>query len=177
MRVRARSYRYVGPADLKDAATTETEGPRLRSYADINEWLNSRPEEELSEPFTFVVDPEGFLRLAARRSEHVVCAGGGLVLSAGEMGFERSDGAWAVTQVSNQSTGYCPDAESWPAVAAALDRAGIGHPAGFTAEITFRRCPGCREVNVVREGGFACALCDADLPEHWNVDGHGWDAG
>ncbi|GEC07984.1 hypothetical protein SSP24_56390 [Streptomyces spinoverrucosus] len=37
----------------------------------------ARSVEELAEPFTFVVDTEGALRWAPRRSEHVVCAGGG----------------------------------------------------------------------------------------------------
>ena len=176
MRVRARSYRYIGPTDLRSSITAEAEGPRIHSQSDINQWLSDRPAEELSEPFTFVVDSEGVLRLAPRRSEHVVCAGGGLVFSAGEIGFELvGDGSWSVNQASNQSTGYCPDTGSWPAVAAALDRAGIGHPDGFSEEVVFRRCPSCRERNVVHEGNFVCALCDAGLPELWNLDPAGWE--
>jgi hypothetical protein len=45
-----------------------------------------------------------------------------------------------VTEISNESTGYCPDLDSWPAVAAVLDRAGICHPDGFTQPIIFRAC-------------------------------------
>jgi hypothetical protein len=33
---------------------------------------------------TFAIDAKGSLRVADRRSEHVACAGGGPVLSAGE---------------------------------------------------------------------------------------------
>ncbi|MER8098135.1 hypothetical protein [Streptomyces goshikiensis] len=40
---------------------------------------------ELAEPFTFVIDSVGVPRVAPRRSEHVVCAGGGPVLGAGEI--------------------------------------------------------------------------------------------
>jgi hypothetical protein len=174
MRVRARGYRYIGPAESKASVTAEAEGPRIRSQEDLGAWLSGRPAEELSEPFTFVIDFEGNLRLAPRRSEHVVCAGGGLVLSAGEMGFAQTDGGWAAIRVSNQSTGYCPDIDSYPAVATALNRAGISCPDRFSEEIVFRRCPSCRERNVVHEGTFVCALCDAVLPELWNLDPTGW---
>ncbi|GAA2794232.1 hypothetical protein GCM10010441_19350 [Kitasatospora paracochleata] len=75
-----------------------------------------------------------------------------------------------MTEVSNQSTGYCPDGSCWPAVAAALDRAGLPRPQGFTHEVVFRRCPGCGEINVVREGNFVCVFCEGPLPSRWNVD-------
>ena len=160
---------------MKSEVTAEAEGPKVRSQEELGAWLSGRPAEELAEPFTFVIDSDGVLRLAPRRSEHVVCAGGGLVFSAGEMGFEQADGGWAVTRVSNQSTGYCPDVTSWPAVAVALDRAGIGRPGGFSEEVVFRRCPKCRERNIVHEGNFVCALCEAELPELWNLDPFGWE--
>ncbi|MFD7098445.1 hypothetical protein [Streptomyces xanthophaeus] len=87
------------------------------------------------------------------------------------MGLRREAGRWVVDEVSNQSTGYCPDVASWPAVADALDSAGIGHPGGFTHEVVFRRCPGCGQVNIVREQHFFCVFCDGALPREWNVDG------
>lgn len=118
------------------------------------------------EPFTFVVGADGVLRVAARRSEHVACAGGSPVLAAGEITF---DPAGTVVDVSNQSTGYCPDLVSWQAVAAALDGAGIAHPGGFTHEVVFRRCPRCTEINVVRDGYFVCVFCESDLPAAWNI--------
>jgi hypothetical protein len=73
---------------------------------------------------TFVIDLNGDLLVADRRSEHVACAGGGPVLSAGEMFFLVEEDRVEVTDVSNQSTGYCPEPSSWPGVAAALDRIG-----------------------------------------------------
>ncbi|MEU4353708.1 hypothetical protein [Streptomyces virginiae] len=124
---------------------------------------------DLAEPFTFVVDTAGLLRLAPRRGEHVVCAGGAAVLAAGGAGFSRAGGAWAVGEVSNQSTGYCPDVRSWEAVADAPDAAGPGQP-GWFARVVFRRCPRCRELGIVREQDVACVFCDGPLPDRWNVD-------
>ncbi|MBY8878018.1 hypothetical protein K7862_10295 [Streptomyces sp. PLK6-54] len=146
-------------------------GFRVDSAADFERWAGERPAGELAEPFTFVVGADGVLRLAARRSEHVVCAGGEPVLSAGEMAFTREAGRWAVAEVSNQSTGYCPDGTSWPAVADALRRAGVEAPDGFTHAVVFRRCPACAQLNLVREDDFVCVFCEADLPARWNVDG------
>ncbi len=93
-----------------------------------------------------------------------------MVLSAGEIGFVREADWWAVGEVSNQSTGYCPDVTSWPAVALALDHVGLRRPYGFTHEVVFRRCPDCQEYNIVREDDFVCVFCGSDLPETWNVD-------
>ncbi|MDX2936612.1 hypothetical protein [Streptomyces ipomoeae] len=165
-----RSHRYVGPAELRERVRPGGGGRRIGAAADFEAWVAERSAVELAEPFTFVVGVDGVLRLAARRSEHVICAGGEPVLSAGEMAFVRGSDGWAVGQVSNQSTGYCPDIGSWPAVARALARAGLPHPDGFTHEVVFRRCPGCREHNIVREGDFVCVFCESDLPEVWNVD-------
>ncbi|MFF4429670.1 hypothetical protein ACFYZ4_10925 [Streptomyces sp. NPDC001513] len=172
MEGRGRSYRYVGPAELRALVRPGNEGRRIRTAADFDDWASAsaRTPAEPAEPFTFVVDTSGVLRLAPRRSEHVVCAGGGPVLSAGEIGFRPESGRWAVREVSNQSTGYCPDPGSWPAVADALDAAGIAHPRGFTHEVVFRRCPACRELNIVREEDFVCVFCDGALPREWNVD-------
>ncbi|MFF7159453.1 hypothetical protein [Streptomyces sp. NPDC008139] len=167
-----RSYRYVGPAELKARVRPGDEGHSVRTPEDLARWFSSRGPEERAEPFTFVIGTDGLLRLAPRRSEHVSCAGGAPVLSAGEMSFLQSSGRWSITDVSNQSTGYCPDPSSWPSVAAALARAGIVHPGGFTHEVVFRRCPACDEVNVVREGDFVCVFCESPLPDNWNVDGH-----
>ncbi|MGW6981770.1 hypothetical protein ACWGE1_20380 [Streptomyces sp. NPDC054932] len=168
MDLRGWGYEYVGPPELRALVRPGVAGRSIRSVADFEDWATATAE--LTEPFTFVVDSGGVLRLAPRRSEHVVCAGGGPVLSAGEMSFAREPGGWAVRTVSNQSTGYCPDAGSWPAVAAALDAAGIGHPSGFTHEVVFRRCPACSRLNIVREGDFFCVFCDGALPREWNVD-------
>jgi hypothetical protein len=157
-----RRYAYVGPQEIV-ARVTAAGGRPVTSEADLERWLVERGDE-LDEPFTFVVDVGRTLLLAPRRSEHVACAGGAAVLAAGEMAFERRDGRWTVTGVSNQSTGYCPDASCWPAVAAALDRAGVSHPGGFTDVFVFRHCPACGELNVVKDDHYVCAFCEGDLP-------------
>ncbi|MFJ1897338.1 MULTISPECIES: hypothetical protein [unclassified Streptomyces] len=169
MSARGRSYRYVGPVELKAAVRSGNGGCPIRSAADFDGWIAERSAAELAEPFTFVVGTDGVLRLAPRRSEHVACAGGDMVLSAGEISFMREAGRWTVGEVSNQSTGYCPDVTSWPAVANALDDVELGRPSSFTHEVVFRRCPDCQEHNIVREDDFVCVFCGSDLPEMWNV--------
>jgi hypothetical protein len=166
-----RSYRYVGPADIRAAAVrADTAGASIGSRAEFEAWVRGRGPVESVEPFTYVVDLDGLLRLAPRRSEHVACAAGERVLAAGEMTFAREAGGWVVAEVSNQSTGYCPDVDSWPAVAAALGRAGLAHPSGFGYAFVFRRCTKCREHAVVKEDDFVCVFCGADLPASWNID-------
>ncbi|MER7923442.1 hypothetical protein ABTY96_09960 [Streptomyces sp. NPDC096057] len=169
MSAAGRRHGYVGPAELLRTVRPGAEGRVVRSPGDLAAWLTTRARAELAEPFTYVVDLDGLLRLAPRRSEHVACAGGADVLGAGEMGFERTAGRWIVREVSNQSTGYCPRLDSWDAVARALDGAGVGRPAGFTHAVVFRRCVSCREINIVREGDFFCVFCGGDLPGEWNV--------
>ncbi|MDV9202167.1 hypothetical protein [Streptomyces sp. Wh19] len=170
MSARGRSYRYVGPVELETAVRPGGGGCRISSAADFDSWIAERSAGELAEPFTFVVGMDGALRLAPRRSEHVVCAGGDMVLSAGEISFMREADRWAVGEVSNQSTGYCPDVTSWSAVARALDDVELGRPSGFTHEVVFRRCPGCQEHNIVREDDFVCVFCCSALPAAWNLD-------
>ncbi|MER7468284.1 hypothetical protein [Streptomyces sp. NPDC097981] len=155
------------PAELRALVRPGGGGRSIRSAGELDAWFLERAEER-AEPFTFVVDIAGVLRLAPRRSEHVVCAGGGAVLGAGEMTFRGESGTWTAEEVGNQSTGYCPDTASGPAVAAALAAAGIGHPSGFTHEVVFRRCPACDQLNIVREEYFVCVFCDGLLPQEWN---------
>ncbi|MGW0605993.1 hypothetical protein [Streptomyces sp. NPDC002640] len=172
-------YRFVGPEELRASVRPERRGRAIRGPGDLR-------EPDVGEVFTYVVDLRGLLRLAPRRSEHVVCAGGEPVLAAGEIRF-RADGGGGtdrrgggdgpavaggrvVAEVSNLSTGYCPDVTSWQAVAAALDAAGIGRPEGFTDPVVFRWCPSCRQVQIVRDAYFVCVFCDGDLPEEWNAD-------
>ncbi len=160
----APSYGYVGPEDIRRAVVPGTGGYVVRDVADLTVFA-----AEDGEPYTYVVGLDGQLRLAPRRSEHVACAGGADVLGAGEISFRRTRRGWEVHEVSNQSTGYCPDPDCWPAVAAALDRVGVARPDGFTHALVFRRCERCREINVVREGVYVCVFCEEELPLLWNV--------
>lgn len=164
-------YPYIGPADIKAMAAGSPAGTALTDLRTLATWHAAQPADERDEPFTYVVGVDGILRVAPRRSEHVACAGGAAVLAAGEIAFGHDAGAgrWSVTSASNQSTGYCPDVTCWPAVASALDRLGVEHPAGFTTEIPFRRCTACAEITIVRDGDFVCVFCDAELPAAWNL--------
>ena len=164
-------YHYIGPEDVRRKVAGAPRGFRVDSIAALEGWLRQtrqRPNHDGLIALTFVVDEDGSLHVADRRSEHVACAGGGPVLSAGELFLGHSGAGLEVAEVSNQSTGYCPEPESWPAVASALERAGLPHPGRFTQEVVFRRCPRCGERNVVKDGWFVCGACGADLPAGWN---------
>jgi hypothetical protein len=162
-----RTYHYVGPEEIAERAAAMSPGVRIATLAELESWLTKagqEPRRDESLTTTFVIDDGGNLRLAHRRSEHFACAGGGMVWSAGEISFVRDEVGWRVEAVSNQSTGYCPEPESWPQVAAGLDRIGISHPNHFTTEITFRRCPTCGQINIVKDDWFVCSMCSSDLP-------------
>jgi hypothetical protein len=166
-----RLYRYVGPETRHRRAVGLPAGVVVDTPEALTTWVEQTgqtPDAEGRIAATFVVDADGRLRLADRRSEHVACAAGGDVRAAGEMFFTRNRGGWRVAEVSNHSTGYCPEPECWPAVAAALDLVPLPHPGRFTTEVVFRRCPTCGERNVVRDDWFVCAVCGTDLPTVWN---------
>jgi hypothetical protein len=164
-----RHYRYIGPADLLAHARSGAGGTTISSIADLAAWLRTPSAEADGSEWaaTFVVTLGGDLRIASRRSEHVSCASGADVLAAGEIFFS-DDRPNSVVRITNQSTGYCPEPSCWPAVSAALQRAGVQAPTDFTTAFTFRRCPSCGERNLIKENNFTCAICDADLPASWN---------
>ncbi|PSM45330.1 hypothetical protein C6Y14_00035 [Streptomyces dioscori] len=78
-------------AEVQAAVRPGSGGCRSGSAAEFGDWIAGRSAAELAEPFTFMVGVDGALRLAPRRSEHVACAGGAMVLSAGEISFVRED--------------------------------------------------------------------------------------
>jgi hypothetical protein len=161
-----RTYPYVGPAEI---AASVADGPSespLRSPGSTTEWIKRYRHEfgrDGCVTATFVVDEDGFLRLADRHSEHVACAGGRPVLAAGEVTLRLDAGRAVAEEITNQSTGYCPDAGSWPAVADALKRAGIEGPSGYTSTFVFRRCGSCGQINIVKDQHFVCSVCRAAL--------------
>ncbi len=163
-------YLYVGPEEIRSRWATGPGGRVIESPEDLRTWLTRHRPSKSGDwiAATFVIDPDGRLRLADRRSEHVACAGGGPVLSAGEKFFSAAGDALVVEEVTNLSIGYCPEPESWPVVGDALDRLGVVHPGRFTTEVIFRLCPRCGERNVVKDGWFACQVCGGELPRMWN---------
>ena len=120
-------------------------------------------------PATFVVDTETRFWIADRGSEHVACAREGEVLSAGEVFFAGAGGSVYVDRITNQSTGYCPEPSSWPAVEQSLSTTGIEFPSQFEPEFVFRKCAECGDLAIVKESFFVCLICNADLPQKYNV--------
>jgi hypothetical protein len=84
------------------------------------------------------------------------------------MTFEVGSQAARVIDATNQSLGYCPEPDSWPAVASALERAGIASLSGFTAEFIFRKCLECGAKNIVKDGWYECGVCESPLSRDWN---------
>lgn len=143
----------------------------IRHTQDVILWVKVTGQEwdrDHSIIATFIIDIEGKLWIADRHSEHVQCAQGSDVLSAGEITFTVEIQGIAVSAITNQSTGYCPEPESWLSVAAALDNAGIPYPPGFTAAFLFRRCEACGMTNIIKEDVFECGVCQSELPTIWN---------
>jgi hypothetical protein len=161
-------YGYVGPQEIRDAVVFANIGRAIETADDLSEWLAELPAQDRSQPHTFVIDVTGVLRVAARRSEHIACAGGGPVLSGGEITFARQKTGWLVSEVTNQSTGYCPRVSSSSAVCIACEHAGLAHPSRFTTAFEFRRCPECRQITIVKDDDFTCPACGTELPEEWN---------
>src|SRR4051812_11691602 len=123
-----RLYHYVGPREIAQRVRNAPPGALVASASDVLAWARltqQQPDAAGCVIATFVVDATGALRVADRRSEHVACAGGGPVQSAGEITLALSGTLVSVVAVSNQSTGFCPEPESWPAVRAALEAAGL----------------------------------------------------
>lgn len=166
-----RSYHYVGPDELRERNRGKLAGDVVVDAASVIAWATrtrQAPNAEGLVRATYVVVPPGELRVADYGSEHVACAGGGEVLAAGVMWFEVGRRTVRVERVDDQSTGFCPEPDCWDAVAAALDRAGIARPDAFEPALVFRRCPACMQRNIVKDGWFRCAVCDAELPALWN---------
>ena len=167
------TYRYVGPKKIAERAPSTPGGVRVESPEDVRRWIRQTGQDLNAAGgvvATFIIDDSGWLRIADRRSEHVACAGGKPVRSAGEMTFTVRPSGVTVTWVTNQSLGYCPEPSSWAAVDTALARAGIAGSEGFSQEFVFRRCLQCGSINIIKEGVFECGVCSTALPEEWNLD-------
>lgn len=162
-------YRYVGPKRIADRVRGEPVGFPIRSPRDVLAWIQTTEQELVGGCViaTFVLDATGTLLVADRRSEHVMCAGGQAICSAGEITFAIGREV-EITEVTNQSTGYCPEPESWSAVMAALSAAGLKSPAEFGLACVFRRCVECSNLTLVKCSVFESGVCGAELPTKYN---------
>jgi hypothetical protein len=166
----SKRFEYVGPAEVREQALRAPPGVAILSHEALLSWLRDATNDISVEGgwATYVVDLKGQLVVAPRRTEHVACARGTVVLAAGEIQFSaRGD----VIEVTNNSTGYCPCEDCWESVRAALDRAGLKRPSAFTFLARFRLCPNCGQRNLVKDEWYRCALCEAELPTEWNFRG------
>lgn len=163
------SYFYVGPEHLKrlrrsDDCICVTSGLDLRAWGDRR--INGLREGLLA--VTFIIDVNMRLWIDDRRSEHVACADGGPVLAAGEMIFSRTEAGVDVEEVTNQSTGFCPEPECWQVIAQVLDQLHIPRPSELTHAFVFRRCESCLAINLIKDEVFECDVCGRNLPLFWN---------
>jgi hypothetical protein len=165
-------YHYVGSEEIKSSVANFQTGTVIRSISDLKSWINNIYNKEISSSnlivATFVIDRYGNLRLAERHSEHIACAGGQPVLSAGEIFISWNKNCFEVSDITNQSTGYCPEVESWKYVEIVLNRIGIDRPSHFTAKFTFRHCSSCSQINIVKNSLFICLVCNSPLSDRWN---------
>jgi hypothetical protein len=167
-----REYKYIGSKDLRDKVPEKPERYAIQSLDDILEWIHSTKQrlEDGQVIATFIIDTHKTLYINDRRSEHVLCAAGQNVLSAGEITFYIEEKSIEVVEVTNQSTGYCPEPESWVVVDEVLNKLHILHPPDFTLKFIFRQCEKCQTKNIVKNEWFFCGVCDAPLSESWNFD-------
>jgi hypothetical protein len=171
-----RQYRYVGMRDAEEYLTDAVPRIAVHEAHDILAWMTETGQKlspENTIVATFIIDTDGQLWISDRHSEHVVCARGGDVLSAGEITFAIHKQRVEVVEITNQSTGYCPEPESWSAVAAALEKTGLPFPAEFTTAYLFRRCEKCGTTNIVKDNWFECGVCGAALSKTWNYQSNG----
>lgn len=157
-----KKYKYVGPPEILQRVKPAFRGFPIEKMEDILKWIKATKQitHHRFLTATFVIDLEGKLLVADRHSEHVQCAEGQQVLSAGEITFFVSKNEIEVTELSNQSTGYCPHVNSFAHAKNALDKIGIEHPDEFTNPIVFGFCKNCEKYSIVKEGYEECGVCE-----------------
>ena len=93
-------YKYVGADEIRQNTAHLPPGKKIISIDDIKNWIRETKRQQDNWGLiaaTFVIDYEGYFRIADRHSEHVACAGGKYVLSAGEVFFQKIQNAFKVT--------------------------------------------------------------------------------
>lgn len=165
-------YKYVGADEIRQKIRHLPSGNLILSISDIETWIQETKQQTdvwRLIAATFVINEEGCFRIADRHFEHIACAGGKPVLSAGEIFFQINKNKLQVAEITNQSTGFCPEAQSWKHVARVLDLIKIPHPSSFTIEFIFRRCHYCSQINIVKDNLFICFVCATKLPQKYNL--------
>jgi len=157
-------YKFIGNIELLNLVKSSLKGYCINSILDVETWIlksKQKPDCNSEITATFVIDLDYNLLINDRHSEHVVCANGKNVLSAGEITFERiKNSSIIISQITNQSTGYCPSPKSWFAVSKSLEKIGIDYPEYFTTVFEFRICESCGWINLIKDNYFVCANSD-----------------
>lgn len=157
-----RLYLYVGPKSILQSKTS-CERIQVTKHRDIVAWSQEYSHSRIT---TFIIDEHKNLWIADRHCEHVACARGKAVFAAGEMTFSLD--AAQVLFVTNQSTGYCPQPESWQVLSEVLAKTDMHYPEYFNKAFHFRRCTKCKQINIIKDNIYECAICQAQLDTKWN---------
>ncbi len=173
MMTKHRQYSYVGSHAILEVLDRPSDRMCVQSSDNIRHWIEETQQSLNKDNMvvaTFIIDVNQQLWIADQRSEHVRCAAGQNVLSAGEMTFAVNKNRVEVVEVTNQSTGYCPEPESWDVVAEALSEIGLSYPLSFTTAFLFRSCENCGATNIIKDMWFECAVCQSPLSQKWNFE-------
>ena len=168
MKFNPKEYEYIGPEEIFKMIQEKHKGQRIESVDDLVNWIlenNGKPKTDDLIICTFVINLEGKLLIADRHTEHVQCANGENVRSAGEMGFYLDNqNKVTIEFVSNQSTGYCPSSASWLEVEHSILKInGLNIPEGFDPEFIFSYCPNCKTRQIVKDEFYFCPKCEERL--------------
>ncbi len=169
-------YSFVGNNILLNLIKPELKGFHIKSMSDVELWISKNHQQadfnhEITA--TFVIDLNFNLLVNDRHSEHVVCANGQNILSAGEITFEilakykNKKSKIIISKITNLSTGYCPSPTSWIAIQKTLEKIDIPFPTFFTTAFQFRICNKCGWINVIKDNFFVCLneKCKNELAE------------
>lgn len=165
-------FTYSGTPSIAKIHSNSPMGFWVQKAEDFITWTQQnqqKPERDLIFRATYVLDTLGKFLIADRHSEHVACAGGQSVLAEGEVGFTIQKKSVVIEEISNYSTGYCPDVLCFAEVQKTLNQINVLHPNWWTREAVFRRCLNCKEKNLVKDSWFYCLICYAPLTENWNL--------
>jgi hypothetical protein len=164
-------YSYVGPKELLELVSDDVDRICISSLSEVHKWLkrtNQILDRNNSVTSTYIIDIKGVIWIGDRHMEHVVCAKGQPVLSAGEITLTINETINA-SFITNQSTGFCPKPQSWKYTKLALEQANIRYPEELSVALEFRICTHCNTINIIKENHFYCAVCDNQLPNDWNI--------
>ena len=163
-------YSYVGPKHIINSVSYNIQKFRVTNSENVKQWIQKTSqvmERDYSIIATYIIDEQQQLWITDRRYEHVACAEGKRVLAAGEMTFLVENNV-SISEISNQSTGYCPKKSCWQVVETVMRRTGMNFPNYWTLAVTFRMCKNCHQRNIVKDAFFICDVCGEALNLHWN---------